>query len=61
MDGKMYHLQLTVCQHTDSISYADADLYPNVHVILKHYRSFSVNVRDLALLFGASKRGVEQH
>ena len=65
MDGKMYPLQLMLFVNTltDPIAYADADLYPNVHVILKVLLTLlagPAHVRGISRLFGASRHGVEQ-
>ena len=49
---------------TDPIYYADADLYPNVHVILKLLLTLlagHAHVRGIqSRLFGVSRLGVEQ-
>ena len=58
MSGKMYQLQLGVCQHTitDPISYADAGLYPNVHVILKLLQTLPVGSCACERSFSALRR-----
>jgi len=56
MDGNMYPLQLTICQHTDSISYTDTDLYPNVHVILKLLLTLPVGYCACVRSFSALRR-----